>query len=219
MKALVMSLFCFVSLTSTAEAAGCTHPWIYFDTGETLVAVPPDYKNMSNEPGMEKYLGQLQDQGNPLGLVVNVPEDWGDEIPVTNLLARRVLYTQQFFREGWLAGAAEFPWGFFGKIEGTGKNRTFKGHVFFPTKNSDRKPAVCPTCALNLAFDEAHAAGCPAIYEGEDAKEMEAAEQIGFIPFQVGHTDSANFYLLPEKVQTYLKNYVPGRWKQGIRIQ
>ncbi len=203
----------------SAHATSCLQPWMLFDTGDTLVIVPEDYKNMHNEPGLEGYLKQLEAANFPLGLIINVPEDWGQEIPVDDLLTRKVLYTQQFFREGWLGDAPDFPWGRFGKIEGQGKDRRFHGHVFFPAKNSDRKPGTCPTCTLNLAFDAAKKAGCPAIYQGEDAAEMEAAEKVGLIPFQVGHTDPAEFFLRSEKILNYLKNYRPGQWKLGIKAR
>jgi hypothetical protein len=200
-----------------AMATSCVQPWIFFDTGETLVSVPPDYKNMTNKPDMEDYLLQLEKEGYTLGLVVNVPEGWGSEIPVNDPLTKKVLYTQQFFREGWLAGAPDFPWDRFGRIEGRGRSRKFHGQAFFPARSSDRKPATCPTCAMNLAFKAAQDAGCAAVYEGEDAEEMQAAEQVGFTPFQVGHTDPTEFFLRPEKLMPYVSKYSPGQWKRGLQ--
>lgn len=192
--------------------AACTR--IYFDTGETLISVPPDYKNMTNKPGLEDYLESLEEGGYELGLIVNVPEDWGNEIDVKDPLTRRFLYTQQFFTEGWKAGTDPFPWQFFGKVEGEGRARVYKGHAFFPFKNTERKPGNCESCVLNRAYRAAKDAGCRAVYLGEDAAEMAAAEQIGFIPFQVGHSDAGNFFLPLEKIQGYIKGYKPGRWKE-----
>lgn len=211
MKFLALALLLF-SVTAKAD---CDRPWIFFDTGETLIAVPKDYKNMENEPGMEKYLRELKASGYPIGLIVNIPEEWGEGIPGKDQVTRRVIFLQQFLAEGWKEGADPFPMELFGKMRGKGANRKFQGRVFFPTHNSDRKPAVCPTCALNVAFDAAKRAGCPALYLGEDAKEMEAAESVGFIPFQVGHSDGGNFYLGAEKIPEYMKSYTPGRWKSG----
>jgi hypothetical protein len=202
-------------LLATAQAAGCERPWIFFDTGETLIAVPKDYKNMQNEPGVEQYLQDLKAGGYPLGLIVNIPEEWGEGIPGKDLVTRRVIYFRQFLAEGWKEGAAPFPMELFGKMKGQGANRKFQGRVFFPVHNSDRKPAICPTCALSVAFAAARRAGCPALYVGEDAAEMAAAESIGFIPFQVGHSDGENFYLGAEKIPEYMKSYTPGRWKSG----
>jgi hypothetical protein len=214
----IFYLFSFGCLSALpAVAAECPRPWILFDTGQTLVATPPDYKNMRNMPGMEDYIKALGEENYLLGLVINVPEDWGSEIPVQDPIAKRVIYTQQFFQEGWMPKAAVFPWDPFGKFEGKGSTREFKGRVFFPMKDAERKPAICPSCVLNVALNAAKKAGCAAIFEGEDAEEMKAAEEVGLIPFQVGNTDPSQFYLAPEKIEAYVKNYVPGQWKKGIK--
>ena len=73
----------------------CAKPWVFFDLGNTIVATPLDKPPTDPTSDIERiywtryhhagvlrdalwYLEDLKSKGYPIGLLVNIPESWGD---------------------------------------------------------------------------------------------------------------------------------------------
>jgi hypothetical protein len=208
-------------LSSSAQAA-CEKPWIFFDVGNTLVLAQPDPHKEGHllderyVQGVVPYLKKLRSKGYPLGLISNIPPEWGEEdefSQIANKLTRQLLRTQKAFSEDWKKGERPFDWSYFGTLKGSGDQLTFEGRVYFPTRVEERKPRTCPDCTFNRALEAAKAEGCQALYIGESREEMAAAERAGFIPFWY-QAESKHPRFIPEnKIRDYMRNYRPGDWK------
>jgi hypothetical protein len=212
---LLVALLCLIPLA--AEADPCPRPWIFFDSGGPLVDLTPDKKNFRNVPGALEYLAELDARKYPLGLIVNLDDEDGDDIPAADQRTQQALFMGVYLRQYWLPGEPFFPMSYFGKFTGTGASRRFTGRAFFPTDHTKEKPATCADCVFSVARASVPE-GCPAVFQGEDPDEMAAAEKVRLIPFWVGHTDKTDgfFWLREDKIAGYVKGYKPGMWKSGI---
>ena len=71
---LVFAQACAAPKAQSAE--GCSHPWVFFDLGNTLVDTKTyDYNKIFYMPGALKYVKDLRAKGYHLGLIVNYPDE------------------------------------------------------------------------------------------------------------------------------------------------
>jgi len=151
---------------------------VYFDLGATLVDTS-DRTRMTFMPGAADYLTTLRDHGTTVGLITNIPPEWGttDEERVAALKA---------FVDGLWVGGQAFPWDDFGEL------------IFTPRTDAESKPAP----DLFIRARDA-AAGCPVVFEGENPAEVATAEREGFLAYQVFQPDQPA-YLPPGQVWAHV---------------
>jgi len=162
-----------------AHAATCSRPWLFFDLGNTLIDTR-DWSHVTHLPGAKDYLIRLKAAGYSLGLIANIPEDWG------TTEAEKLQALKANVAKDW-AEAEPFDWDLF-------------TCVLVPLKNAERKPAP----ALFLRAQES-ADGCPTIYQGEDSTEVQAANSLGMRSYQVGQP--AKPFFLPETDFVYFLSF------------
>jgi hypothetical protein len=137
---------------------------VWFDLGNTLVDTRVAGQT-TYMPGALRHLRLLRAVGVPVGLITNVPPEWG----VTD--AERAAATKAFVDSTW-AEAEPFPWEWFGD------------RILTPRTAAEFKPAA----ALFVRGREA-AAPCRSFFEGENPVEITAAQQSGLTAYQIGQPD------------------------------
>ncbi|WP_185903001.1 HAD family hydrolase [Bacteriovorax stolpii] len=144
---LFMSLFAFKSY------AGDKKPWVYLDLGDTIVNTK-DMKHIKYMPGAKEYIEDLKREGFKVGIISNIPEEWG------LTYEQKLMRLKDVIASGW-DDTSEFDWSAFEQI-------------LLPLKDEDMKPA--PTLFLE-AIEKANS--CPSLYIGESPKEIVAAKAVG----------------------------------------
>lgn len=143
----LMSLFAFKTY------AGDKRPWVYVDLGDTIVNTS-DMKHIKYMTGAREYIEDLKQEGFKIGIISNIPEEWG------LTFEQKLKRLKEVIASGW-DDSAPFDWGVFDQ-------------VILPLKNDEMKPN--PTLFLK-AIEKAE--GCPSLYVGESAKEITAAKAVG----------------------------------------
>ena len=188
--AVVMLLF-FSSLTTFADRSDDMNSqikqeiWIMFDLGETIVT-----SNHSHDPtakfhylaGAQNYINELHAKGYKTGLIVNIPERWGNTAEI------KMQMLKKFIIENW-DDSIPFDW------------TPFEDLVVIPMFDRERKPA--PDLFLK-AIDLARSKNAVFLYQGEDEAEIKASKSLGIPSFQVGV--EPGFYLESTKIEDFINN-------------
>ncbi|MFA6433633.1 MAG: hypothetical protein WCW52_02950 [Elusimicrobiales bacterium] len=135
-------------------------------------------------PGVLNYLKALRDKGFPVGMIINIPE--------TMSMADLKAEVELDFKRSHLHDGAVFDWSVFEN----------SGGVLIPGWNFRRKPNRYMFCK---AMEAAAAAGCRAVYQGEDLmnpdkkrqSHLAAAARTGMASFDIDPQRA------PEKDQKY----------------
>lgn len=143
----------FMSLFAFKTYAGDKRPWVYLDLGDTIVNTS-DMKHIKYMKGAKDYIEDLKREGFKIGIISNIPEDWG--LTYEQKLER----LKEVIASGWDDREA-FDWSDYEQ-------------VILPLKNDEMKPA--PTLFLKAITT---AEGCPSMYVGESPKEIAAAKNVG----------------------------------------
>jgi hypothetical protein len=150
-----------VAPVAPAEQHRPTCSVVWFDLGNTLVdtSVPGRTTWM---PGALRHLRLLRAVGVPIGVITNVPPEWG----ATD--AERAAATKAFVNSTW-AESQPFPWEWFGDL------------FLTPRTKAESKPAAA-------LFERGRdtAAPCRSFYEGETPGEITVAEQSGLTGYLIG---------------------------------
>jgi hypothetical protein len=243
-------LFVFLGLFAHAHMRRTSKKniWVFFDLGNTIIDTKTHnynpmfymqelqakdmYGNFKWKDGKEyqsarEYIQALQKKSFQLGLLTDVPEEWGlnypPENPIKDLPSAKILRLIDFLggkvladKTSWKKGEAAWDFSPFGKFIGKDENRVFKGALFLPQKNIERKNKASKVLferGLAWAAQSSQKDKIIALYIGEDLEEMQLAEEAGMIPFQVGVSSTKYFYPPPEKIAWYAENYEKGRWR------
>lgn len=241
----VFRLILLISLTLTiaraAPPAPAKRPWVFFDLGEnSLVTTPKDsagditvsawirYRTpCGGTTDAHTYLSTLRAHGYQTGVIINIPEDWGDpdlsganawltetdpdrkaEL-ARNLTAAKLEVIQDFF-EGRAPGDrtdqprrwrdAAYP-----AIEFSVFSRE---NILLPFLTQYRKPMDGPIQSSDelylyrqaIALAAKH--GCQAVYQGADPNDVASAQKAGMItrllPYRPGQSVQAADYYLSE---------------------
>lgn len=170
---LLVAVVAFSLPASVATAApvvdhrpSCSVVW--FDLGNTLVntSVPGQ---MTYMPGALRHLRLLHAIGVPIGLITNVPPEWG----ATD--AERAAATKAYVDKAW-AESEPFAWDLFGD------------RILTPRTTAESKPAPA-------LFERGRdtAAPCRSFYEGETPTEITAADSAGLTGYLTGQPDRPAF--------------------------
>ena len=227
------TLFLLILLFSSNQVySGCEKPLVFFDMGQTLVDTdtnhfhpmfylkldPAKYDDAKLYPTTKEYVDLLQRKGFVLGLVMDIPGEWGlnypQDNPVKDFLSAKILRVMDFVK-GVIPGdhssweGVPMDWSPFGEMTGQNEDRKFIGRIYVPMDNSERKRA-----GSTLMFERvkrfAEEQQCAVLYIGEDGKEMILAKRAGLATFQAGVTDPRNFFLDPDAIPEYVKNFKSG---------
>ncbi len=170
-----MSVFSFKTFAQDKK------PWIYFDLGNTIVNTN-DMKHIKYEKGAREYIDKLKREGFKVGIISNIPENWGMDYDEKFQSLKKVIH------DGW-DEEAPFDWSVF-------------DDVILPLKNSEMKPT--PTLFLK-AINKAES--CPSAYIGESPKEIMAAQDAGMAAKLFVETDK-DIYIPITTVKSFLaENY------------
>lgn len=170
-------------LSHTASAAArkldgtCINPWVFFDLGDTLIDTKTtNFEKVYFLPNAYEHLQELKAKKYKIGLIVNVPEDFGPDdqtklVKLKNMVAAKWTDTKQF------------DWSI------------FADRILLPKTNAERKPSpILFERAKSMALVE----HCAALFEGESAEEVRAASAVGMHGFVVG--TSKGFFMTVDRV-------------------
>jgi beta-phosphoglucomutase-like phosphatase (HAD superfamily) len=143
----ILTLFSFKAIGQEKK------PWIYFDLGDTVVSTK-DMKHIKYIKGAREYINELKREGFKVGIISNIPENWGMDYDEKLLSLKKVI------QDGW-DEPNPFDW-------------TAYDEVILPLKNNEMKPA--PTLFLKAITK---AESCPSAYIGESPREITAAQSVG----------------------------------------
>lgn len=143
----------FMSLFTMHAKAQDKKPWVYFDLGDTVVRTK-DMNHIKYMKGAREYMDELKREGFKIGIISNIPENWGMDYNEKLQSLKKVI------QDGWDEDRP-FDW-------------TVYDEVILPLKNTEMKPS--PTLFLK-AISKAEL--CPSVYIGESPKEIVAAREVG----------------------------------------
>ncbi len=156
----------------SASSPSCAHPFVYFDLGETLIHTD-EHGILFNHDALA-YITSLHEKGYPIGLLTNVPDEWGQT------QEEKLAFLKNFTSERW-RDTSSFPWEWF----------ETRAHVSHDEARRKPHPHL-----FQIAMAQAQRENCPAVFQGEMPEETKAAESVGLRAYQVGQQDRA--YFLPE---------------------
>lgn len=162
MCGLVISLFLMAAEASASKTPTCDKPWVYLDLGNTIIDTRGrdkngEDKNLRFMPGARAYLNELKSHDYRVGVISNAPETWG------KTLGSKIKHLKDYVKHRW-RDREKIRWS------------EFDAGILLPPTDAERKPA--PYLFVK-AKERAAAAGCEAVYIGEDAAEVEAAKAAG----------------------------------------
>lgn len=177
----LFSLVCFLGLFSIGAKAQDKKPWVYFDLGDTVVNTK-DMKHIKYMRGAREYMDELKREGFNIGIISNIPENWGMDYEEKLLSLKKVI------QDGW-DDERPFDW-------------TIYDEVILPLTNSEMKPS--PTLFRKAILK---ASSCPSVYIGESPKEIVAAKLEGMAAKLYVENDS-ELYIPINNVKKYIaENY------------
>lgn len=180
---LIIANLLFLQKTQAANQK----PLMFFDLGMTVVMTvkdpkTDDFSQIYYMPGALSYLKSLKAAGYKLGLLVNVPDEWGNSLEV------KIAKIKSFVAERW-TDHEPMDWSL------------FDAGIFVPPKDEFRKPApFLFKQAVKLATDQ----GVHAIFQGEDVKEVQTAKDAGMFAYQV--QDGPDFFLKIDSIASFRGN-------------
>jgi hypothetical protein len=134
-------------------------------------------------PGALEYVQELRRQGYHVGMMINVPEEWGatDE--------ERFKVVKSYVAERW-TDPRPMDWSL------------FDAGVLTPPKDHLRKPhPYLFQKVLKMARDN----GTLAVFQGEDAEEIKVAKEVGLLAHSV--TETKDFFIPIENLPAALKQH------------
>jgi phosphoglycolate phosphatase-like HAD superfamily hydrolase len=162
------------SRATAQQGRGCAV--VYFDLGETLIHTEDD-GTIRYLPEAARHLRELREAHIEVGLITNVPPEWGETD------AERAAKLREIVDADW-TGDRPFAWA------------DFEGRILTPRTVEERKPSP-------VLFDRAGEAsgGCHLVYEGETPEELEVARAAGHFTYRVGRAVPWPAYLPVPVVQ------------------
>ena len=146
-KRYVISLLLLFLAHASAAQENIKTPWIFLDLGMTIIDTT-DLEKLKYVKDSKEYLESLRLHGYQIGLILNIPETWGDTYD------KKIETLKSFISERWVDDKT-FDWSPYSKI-------------IIPLKDAEKKPKP-------ILFERAiqFADNCPLIYYAEDQNETE----------------------------------------------
>jgi hypothetical protein len=154
--------------TAAQQGRGCAV--VYFDLGETLIHTEDD-GSIHYLPEAARHLRALRDAHIEVGLITNVPPEWGETD------TERAAKLREIVDADW-TGDRPFAW------------EDFEGRILTPRTVEERKPSP-------VLFERAGETsdGCHLVYQGETPEELEVARTAGHFTYRVGRAAPWPAYL------------------------
>lgn len=178
--ALLLAVFFGCANSRGPAQATCAHPWVFFDLGNTLIDTSTDGNAFRLMPGVPEMLRELKARGLRIGLISNIPPEWG------STTAERYARLKQDAEAHWSRDPRHerIDWSVFDE-EG----------ILLPASREERKPAPALFLqALQVARRDEACALCVVPYQGEDPAEIEAARLAGLEAFLIRNPRTASAY-------------------------
>jgi len=191
----ILSLIFLVSLlgcskteensVSNLYAKSCDHAVVFFDLGDTIVDTKThDFKKILYYLQTKNYLYQLKDDGHELGLIVDVPESWGDTHE------KKMKKLVSFITGLWGDERYEdFDWSDFAK-----------DLILLPPTTNDRKDHS--NYLFKKAKEIVQEKNCHAVFQGEQMSEVKMANEQNIKGFLVQYDeDGEPVYMSPDDIR------------------
>jgi FMN phosphatase YigB (HAD superfamily) len=171
------------------SSPSCERAVVFFDLGDTVVdTFSHNFEKMHYMPEVYDYLLDLNAKAYPMGLIINVPESWGET------QEEKITAIKEFTDQRWV-DKNPMRWDF------------FDGLIFVNPTDKLRKPAPY---LFDKALSKAQQMGCSAVFQGEDIWEVLEAERVGFYAYHIGQNGRAAY--LPEpKIRTLIDTVSTGK--------
>ncbi|MDO9180929.1 MAG: HAD hydrolase-like protein [Bacteriovorax sp.] len=177
----ISKLLFFISLFAFRAFAQDKKPWVYFDLGDTVVSTK-DMNHLKYLNGAREYMEELKREGFKIGIISNIPENWGMDYDEKLQSLKKVIH------DGW-DEERPFDWSIYDE-------------VILPLKNTEMKPA--PTLFLKAI---SKAESCPSVYIGESPKEITAAKEVGMAA-KLFKADDQEIYIPLDQIKGFItENY------------
>ena len=176
MKRLLSCIYLF-SLYSQNVQAHEKKPWVYFDLGDTVVRTK-DMKHLKYMRGAREYMDELKREGFNIGIISNIPENWGMDYDEKLLSLKKVI------QDGW-DEPAPFDWSVYDEI-------------ILPLNNNEMKPS--PALFIKAITKSE---SCPSVYIGESPKEIVASKMEGMAA-KLFVEDENEIYIPIGSMKTYI---------------
>ena len=151
-----------------------------------------DYNKIFYMPGALKYIKDLRAKGYHLGLLVNYPDEPQEAgLPDAERVKMKIKLMKEWLAPRWWVAE-----------QGDPKELDWSDYdvgIRVPVWDKQRKPAPY---LFEQAVKDAAAAGCKAIFEGEEKDETEAARRAGMYAYEVGAT--GEIYLPENKIADFV---------------
>jgi hypothetical protein len=156
--------------------------YAWLDLGDVLIDTR--VRPLKLMKGAAEYLQNLKTRGYKIGLISNIPADWGQPGHYPSKLEA----LKDFVQNNW-GGTPSFDW------------KTFDS-ILLPLTEQERKPA---SILFQRALEQTRALGRTGFYQGEDAPEIVAAQQNGMAGFQVRYSGEDPVYLAIDDIPEYVR--------------
>ncbi len=168
-----VAVIAFILLTGCAshDERVVNRDWVFFNLGNTLIDLSQGRGNQSYMPGAKQHLEQLRAKGYHLGLISNIPPDWG------TTHQERLARLKNEVRRGW-KDSIPFSWDEFELI-------------LLPANKEEAKPSPV---LFRRALEAAMEMGGRAFFQGESQADVEVAAKTGLESFQIILTDQGTTY-------------------------
>lgn len=151
---------------------------VYFDLGNTIINTTNGYDQLTWMPGAEDYLEELITDDIRTGLLINVPEEWGETY------SEKIDTLKAFIKVGW---KEELPldWDQFEVL-------------IIPMTNEERKPSPV---LFQIAKCYSLTKNYNAFYQGEVLEEIAVSRAAGIPAFLVGSNPNGPFFATIEEMR------------------
>lgn len=172
--ALNFNLHAYAQDCRLAKGEKLNRDWAFFDLGNTIVDTRGGEEQFKYIPGALEYLAKLKKSGYRLGLISNIPVEWG------KTFEERFAVLRKDIKDNLSPELLEFDWKQFDKI-------------YLPAHEREYKPA---SYMFEKAIHYAKSKGAKRIYfQGENAEEVKKAFELGMISQQIIEKEGGTEFL------------------------
>lgn len=175
-----LSLAFIVQTRALSALTACRKPWIFFDLGNTLVDSKSG-KDMKYLSGAREYLKELKHRGFRIGIITNVPEQWGPSSK------QKIQVLKKTVQEAWSRDPSD------GTMDWNDFADTL---ILTPPQDLCRKPApyLFKSAISKMVLEEGET-HCRVVFQGEDPIEIAAANREGMVGHLIQQDDLSHSFI------------------------